>query len=700
MVSTRNLAAGASTLIWSVWLVTCALLIYHPFVQHLEFFKSPGETFYLLMLIGLPLLLIGSAGWVWLRRRGLWKREPLLFAGLAGAAALIYEPLAAATVSGIFVSAYVVGAELRERLVQEPGGPLEQLLTAFGLGAGVWIVALFSLGSLGVFHPATTMALILLPCLIRRRRLSELRSSLADVIGSWEESDIGDNAGLGVAVWFSVPLSAATMAVALAPSVAHDSLMMHLAAGRWYAERSGLDPLPTLSHSFYPQGVESLMAAAWTLADQPAAQLISPVFFVLMLASIALVGRACGCSRGAAALGVLAAGAMPFFHWSGSVAKNDAAMAFFQALACYALLRARDEDGSRWLRLCVLFTALSFSIKYTAMFGAAPIGLLWLWRLRNKSARLKEVLIAVGLFVVIMGGWQFRAFAATGNPIHPAEPSWAVESLRPNAARPPEWRSVPYWKIPWTIHFDGHNAFESPSENPSGFFLLLLLPAWLPAGVRASPAERTVLIFLGLFFLYWGSVWPVVRYALFPIGLLCALTAARWERCLASAGPGLRRALTTAVAASFAFCLMGALILSVNGPQINYFLGRIDKPEYLREALAPYSAIEALRGIADPTDYVLGIGVTSLVYVPDPSRFEVERVSRPEDALLWLPNLLRRHKYRYLVAPDSAEGDETVARLAKLLRPRQIYADGRFRIYALSQVKLQPWGSASPSPLP
>ena len=49
---------------------------------------------------------------------------------------------------------------------------------------------------------------------------------------------------------------------------------------------------------------------------------------------------------------------------SRAIGKNDAAMAFFQALASYALLRSREEDGSRWLRLCVLFTALSFSIKY------------------------------------------------------------------------------------------------------------------------------------------------------------------------------------------------------------------------------------------------------------------------------------------------------------------------------------------------
>lgn len=687
MASTRKPAAGAATLIWSVWLAACALLIYRPFVQHLEFFKSPGEIFYRLVLVGLPLLMIGSAGWVWLRRRGLWRREPLLFAGLAGAAAFVYEPLAATTIGGIFASAYVVGAELRERLVPDGGGPLDRLLTAFGLGMGAWIVSLLALGSLGAFHAATTLTLILLPCLIWRRRLIELRRDLADLIGSWAVPDIGDNAGLGVAVWFAAGLSAATVAVSLAPSVAHDSLMMHLAASRWYAERGGLEPLSTLSHSLYPQGVESLMAAAWTVAGQPAAQLISPVFFLLLLASIALVGRACDCSRGAAALGALAAGAMPFFHWSGSVSKNDAAMAFFQALACYALLRAREEDGSRWLRLCVLFTALSFSIKYTAMFGAAPIGLLWFWLLRDKPKRFKEVLIAVGLFVVVLGGWQLRAFGATGNPIHPAKPSWAVESLRPNAVRPPEWRSVPYWKIPWTIHFDGRNAFESPSENPSGFFLFLLLPAWALAGWRASPAERTALAFLGLFFLYWGSVWPVVRYALFPMGLLCALTAARWERCLASAGVGLRRALTATVATSFAFCLMGAMVLSINGPQIDYFLGRIDKAEYLRQALAPYAAIEELYGIADPEDYVFGIGVTSLVYVPDPSRFEVERVSQPEDALLWLPDLLRRHEYRYLVAPDSAEGDETLARLAALLRPKQIYADGRFRIYELLPIE-------------
>jgi len=50
--------------------------------------------------------------------------------------------------------------------------------------------------------------------------------------------------------------------------------------------------MPSADYSYYPQGGEALMALAWSLGGQAAAQLISPLFWVLSLALLFLIARA------------------------------------------------------------------------------------------------------------------------------------------------------------------------------------------------------------------------------------------------------------------------------------------------------------------------------------------------------------------------------------------------------------------------
>ena len=62
--------------------------------------------------------------------------------------------------------------------------------------------------------------------------------------------------------------------------------MMHLPAARHYAMTGGLEPLPGQPYSFYPQGAETVMAAAYSLGGQPAVQLVHPLFFALALGAV------------------------------------------------------------------------------------------------------------------------------------------------------------------------------------------------------------------------------------------------------------------------------------------------------------------------------------------------------------------------------------------------------------------------------
>ncbi|MCB1018414.1 MAG: glycosyltransferase family 39 protein, partial [Acidobacteria bacterium] len=420
-------------------------------------------------------------------------------------------------------------------------------------------------------------------------------------------------------------------------------------------------------------------------AGQAAAQLIQPLCFALMLGALGWTAARAGASPVARLSGVLTVAALPFLAWTGGVAKNDIPMALFQTLTLGCILAATGERRTHWLRLAVFFLAASFSVKATAMFGAVPLALLLLWRLRDVERKPREVLLWTATFALVAGVWPLRTYLLTGNPLYPAEISWAVESLRPNAMRPAEWRSIPYWKIPWTIHFDGTQAFESPSANPAGFFLWLFAPLWLVLRRReGSRAEALCLVFAWVYFFYWGSVWPVVRYAIVPLGLLMIFTMDRLVTATALLPRGWRPVLVTITALNGVACLLSAMIFSVNAPQLALFAGRIGEQEYLRRAILPYPALEHLAQNWRPGDWTLGVGVTAAAYAPDPAKFDCERTADAVASAALAHDLLAGGQYRFLMTSRPA-GDAVLRDLPPHLVAQELYADAHYALYSLER---------------
>src|SRR5262249_51793863 len=129
-----------------------------------------------------------------------------------------------------------------------------------------------------------------------------------------------------------------SLLVILAPSLAYDVLRIHLPLAHSYAALHALRVLPNLSYGYFPQGVETLMTLGYALAGDPAAQMLPPVYFLLTLVAAFRVGRLCELSRAGVLAGVLFIAATPVIHWTGSVPKNDLALAFFTLSAILAYL--------------------------------------------------------------------------------------------------------------------------------------------------------------------------------------------------------------------------------------------------------------------------------------------------------------------------------------------------------------------------
>ncbi len=668
---------GGSAGAWLLggWWVASGWLIAPALAWHLEYFRSPGPQFYRLILWMAPAMVIATLAYAWLRPRRLRKAEPWALAGLALAAPLLWKPLAAATVLALCCAAVAIG----RRLLDGTGvacDRLEALALSAGLGFALWIPCSMALGPLAAYWVWIAVALAAGRC-----GLVATARELLELLQDWSREALFDHPLAGVATALAFPFLAIVLMLALAPAIAHDALMMHLPAALHYLAAGGPEALPHLSHTYFPQGVELLMAAAMGAGGRAAAQLIQPLFFVLWLAALGAVAGRAGVAPAARLTGVLLAATLPFLTWTGGVAKNDMAMALFQTLGLLCLLAAGGTKAKTWLRLGVFFVAASFTVKYTAAFGAAPLAILFLWRWRRLDDRWRELLWWSGLALLIAGAWPLRAYLLTGNPFHPVEISWAFESLRPNSMRPAEWRSVPYWKIPWTVHFDGTVAFESPTPNPIGFLLWLLAPLWaLLRRKRASAAEMTCLAFTGIYFFYWGSVWPVVRYAIVPIALLVALSVRRlfaaWERMSSRWRPFLAGLVTLNGLVS----LLAASIVSVNAAQFALLAGRIDEADYLRRTLTTYPVLERLAQQHQPGDWTLAIGLTSAAYAPDPSRLHCEYLVDPADAAESVPRLLRQRRYAFLIVPWTLRGRQIVDDLPAGIEAERIYRDDLFSL--------------------
>jgi len=614
-----------------------------------------------------------------------------------GGAVFIHSPVAAIICLWLALVSYSVGAwTLRCLFLQVPA--LARLPLSIGVGLGAIVLTLIPIGLAGLYGPISFFALLLLPTLVFRRELLGLRTLLLDLDEKWGACVELRSPLVGVGISFAPAFALAFLMATLAPSIAYDATSHHLPAALHYLTSGALEPLPLLegafdgrslfflghsvAYSYYPQSFEILLTLAMGLGGQPAAQLINPLFFVLALLTVAATARLCRCSTPALVVGFCASASLPFANWAGAIVKNDYAMCFFVLAALYSVLAAR-EGNRGWLLLAAFFLGLSFGVKHVALFGAIPIGLLILDRLRQQSRPAHLALVLAAVFALSGLFWHLRTYALTGSPIYPAgmrtasTSHWAVDGSQPS-----RWtRHVLY---PWIAHFDGHKVLESPTANPLGFYFVYFCACWvLTRQRRFSSTEQAVLIFLGLYYFYWVYIWGVLRYAIAPIFLASSLLAQRVVT-VSKQSPAARRTAATAFAYCLAFALLPTLILQVNAYQFPYFAGTLDRVGYLRATMADYRSVESLNRLAGPEDLTLSINNCAAAYADDPAKFRCVRLTAEfsaESAQL-IHQLVESTNPEFLMLPADFGRDELLSRLDHLGYQAPIYQDDRFLLFS------------------
>jgi len=489
-------------------------------------------------------------------------------------------------------------------------------------------------------------------------------------------------AAVGAAVFGAFLLVTLACIAWLTPAWNGDSIRFHMPLVRSYLWSHSLAVPAAIPYGYNPQGFEVLALLAWAVGGPNAAQAMSPLFFLLAIVTAFSLAEICGIERKWAVVGLVLASAIPFLHWSGVAFKNDLLMAAYELCALLSYLRWREERNFRWIVVGTFLTSMSFGVKHVAVFGALPMAILYLFAVWQQKRRLLSALVLGIVFASSGLLWHARTYLATHNLVYPHQIASVVSTA--HAETPLSDRLLRYVYIPYWIYSEGKRHFESPSPQPAGIVLLLGAPLWLlrAPSVRQRRAEAILWIFILLYYLYWGSILSVLRYAIAPILLLTLLAAARL-----SAVP--RWSVSVYLAAAFVFSLPILIVLEMAPAQIPLFLKRTDRAGFLRATLPPFAAVEQLGRYASDHDPVASVGNWAVAYAPNPALFEhiykTEREYRPDDVRKVL-----RPESRFLILPNSANLQELEAAALPAFELERLYADLEFLLYRLKPRVLTP----------
>jgi len=675
-------ATRLAGLFWFFWVLLSLVLTRRAYQEHFAHFE--GQSILLLVVATVTACVVVH---ILLRRALVQKTALPLLAGTTVVGLVVFEPLALIVTSSVFLASYGLGRFVRERLglAVEPGAQEIALSTGLGLALSTW--GLFWLGLASLYQAPVFMALLVAALVVFRREIQGLWES-CQCLQAAAISVLGQKDGAAsVALVFGAAQVLIGLLVVLTPALDADFLAFHLPLTRFYAAEHALTPLPTLDYTYFPQGVEVLMTFGHMLAGQPADRMIPPIFFVLLLLLIPAMARELGLSDRDAALAIMFVAGLPFLHRTAVFAKNDPALALFQlsALICYFRSR-RDPEGS-WLRLGAIFLAASFAVKHVALFGAIPIGILYLRQLRRHPRPFREAVILAGLFALIALPWHARTFLDKGNPVYPGAVRYAASVLKSGDQAPAGRSKIGYFLIPLAVLFQGEFFFESHSSNPLGILFIVLFGAWLVVRRREkSRVERACLLFVLAYYLYWGAIWPVIRYAIVPILLLALMTSGRL-RALRDKGGKVARILAVSVwAYGLFFALLVTLILEVKPGMMGYLVGEVSESQYLETNDRRYASLAFLSQTAGPRDMIYSVWNCATGLAPDPALFRCSPPISPEKSKESMFEALREQPYQFLVLPTPLQSEDWFDGLAGQYEFTRIHSDEAFSVYRLRRI--------------
>jgi hypothetical protein len=178
----------------------------------------------------------------------------------------------------------------------------------------------------------------------------------------------------------------------------------------------------------------------------------------------------------------------PTILWESTTAYVDLALAWYLALAVYALVRYDTSRDRRWVLVGATVMGMALGIKHLGLVALAITSIILAFRetrIATSRDAARTVVVFAAIALAIASPWYVRAYAASGNPVFPE--MYAVFGARPGTRWSPDAeRSLRRFKdhfgrsrtaahlatLPWDVTV--HSASYGGTFGP---LFLILVPA-------------------------------------------------------------------------------------------------------------------------------------------------------------------------------------------------------------------------------
>ena len=132
--------------LWLLWLAAATAFTANAAWWQISYFRLHGPRLYHVLPILLPCSILALTFYLRLRRRSLWRYEPVVVAGALAVALLVYAFLAALVIVWMLTACYALGRRLLRVLQLEPGPPQRSIPICASIGFAALDAALFPFG--------------------------------------------------------------------------------------------------------------------------------------------------------------------------------------------------------------------------------------------------------------------------------------------------------------------------------------------------------------------------------------------------------------------------------------------------------------------------------------------------------------------------------------------------------------------------
>jgi len=468
----------------------------------------------------------------------------------------------------LLLAASGLGRKFLKSLRFEAGSFLDRSLFGFGIGSGILIYSLVSLGLAGLFNRWAVNILLGGIFFLRYGEIGELvgeaRTRLRGLFNvRW--SLFATALVFVLLIQFLFDLVGASVL----PS-SWDGLSQHLALPREWIRWHRLADVPYIPIGRWPDAfnIAVLYGMALLVRDAILAKLIHFAFGILTGLGIYALGKRYLSSEigfvGAAIFYVI-----PIISYESTTALIDLGVAFYAFLALYALINWAVSEKKGWLIMSAVMSGLSLGSHNIGFLCVAILGLGILlsgWPFGRKRLVMvaKNLPLFVGVAGLVGSFWYLRYFLITGESVLSFwyRYSWEwyfgplvrklVASLggTPALASPLNLRPLAhYFLLPWrvTMYPETFHGLGS-----MGLIFLAFLPFLIFIRIRGNRPVKFILYFSATYFLVWAVCGSDKRYLVALLPALSILAAYVIDR-LSSASGLVKKTIFTLLIPTFVF---------------------------------------------------------------------------------------------------------------------------------------------------